>query len=106
MEVYDIGIVRTDILPPTIVTTMLFLVIKVLKYLCVMEDTEIGLLRPATLPLAIAEFIIAVMMVEVNLGLNRPATLYLAIVEFIILVLMLEVELGIKRPATLPLVIL
>ena len=44
-------------------------------------------------------------MVKVYLGINIPATISLAIVEFIILVLILEVELGLKRPSTLPLAI-
>ena len=70
-----------------------------------MEDVEIYLLRPATLPFAIAEFIIVVKMLEMYLGRKGPATIYLSIVEFIILVLVVEVELGLKIPATLPLAI-
>ena len=92
---------RPAILPPTIVTKMVFLMMKVFKCLWVMEDVEIGLLRKSTLPLSIVEFIIVVTMVEVNIGLKRPDTIYLAILEFIILVLMLEVELGLKITATL-----
>ena len=69
----------------------------------VMEEVCIGLLRPATLPLKILEFIIVVTMVEVDTDLKIPATLSLTMVEFIILVLMVELELGPKIPATLPL---
>ena len=105
MEVYEIGLVRRSIPPPTVVTTMEFLMKKLLKCLCVMEDVEIGLLRPATLPLTIAEVIILVKMIEVDLGHKRPSAISLAIVEFIILMLMVEGELGLKRPAILPLAI-
>ena len=80
----DIGLNRPAIIPPTIVTTMEFLMMELLKCLWVMENVDRGLLRSATLPLAIADFITVVMMVEVNLDLNRPATLPITIVEFII----------------------
>ena len=56
-----------------------------------MEDVDIGLLRPATLPLTIAEVIILVMMVEADLGHKRPDTISITIVDFFILVLMVEV---------------
>ena len=88
---------RPAILPPTIVTTTVSPMMKVLQCLRVMEDVDIGLLIPATIPLAVADFIILVTMVDVDLGLKRPATISLKNFEFIILVLMLEVELGIKR---------
>ena len=46
-----------DILPPTVLTTMEFMMIKVLTCLWVMEDVDIGILRPATLSLGITEVI-------------------------------------------------
>ena len=64
---------------------------------------DIGLLRPANIPLEIVEFIIVVKMADLDLYIKRPAITSLAIVEFIILVLMLEAELGIKRPFPHPL---
>ena len=94
---------RPSILTPTIATTMVLLIMKVLKYLRVTEDVDIGLLIPATLPLTITEFITVVNMVDADLGLKRPATIFIAIAELIILVLMVYVELGIKKPATLTL---
>ena len=105
MEVYDIGIVIPAIIPPTILTNIVFPMIKVLKFLWVMEDVGIGLLRPANITLAIAEFIIVMTMVEADLGLKRLDKFSLAIMYFIILVLMVELELGIKIPATIPLTI-
>ena len=96
---------RPVIIPPNIVTTMTFLMIRVLKCLQVMEDVDKGLLIPVTLPLSIADSIIVVMMVEVDLGFKRPSTLPLAIVEFFISVFIVEVELGLKRPDTLPIII-
>ena len=101
MEVYGIGIVIPSILPPTIVTTLVFLTMKVLKCLWMIKYVDLGLLRPSTLPLEITDFIIVVTMVEVDLGLKILATLSLEIVEFITLVLMVEVELGLKRQATI-----
>ena len=44
MEVLNIGIKIQEIIPPTIVTMMVFLMMKVLKYLRVMEDGDIGIL--------------------------------------------------------------
>ena len=93
---------RPAILPPTIITRMIFVIMKVLNYLQVTEDVGIGLLIRANLTLAITEFIIVVPMVEVDLGIKRQATLFITIVVFIILVLMVKVELGIKRPSTVP----
>ena len=81
---------------------MLFLIMKVLKCLWVMEDVDIGLLGPATVYLVNAEFIIVVMMVEVYLRINRTATLSIELVEFIVLLLTIEVKLGLNRPANIP----
>ena len=106
MKLLDIGLTRLAILPPTIITMMIFQMMKVLKFLQVMEDVEIGLLIPETLPLAIAEFIIVVAMLDIDIGLKRTATLPLAIAEFIILVMIVEVDLGLNSPATLPLTLL
>ena len=61
---------------------------------------------PDTVPLAIVEVFILVMMVEVYLGYKIPATLSLAIMEFIILFLMVDVQLGLHIPSTIPLKIL
>ena len=97
---------RPFILPPTIATTMVFLITKILKCLQVVEDVEIGLSRADIIPLAIADFIIVMIMVYIYLGLKKPDTITLAIVEFIILVLTVELELGLNIPATLPLVIM
>ena len=58
---------------------MEFLTTKVLKFLWVMDDVDIGILRPATFPLAIVEVIIVLMIPEVDLVHKIPATLYLAI---------------------------
>ena len=45
-----------------------------------------------------------------DIGLKRPATIPLAIVEFIIVVIkvvkMVDMDIGIKRPSTFPLVIM
>ena len=60
--------------------TMVFLIIKFLKYLGVMEDTNIILLSLYTLPLVIREFIVVVKTLEVGLGLKRTATIYITIV--------------------------
>ena len=43
---------RPVILPPTIVTTSVFLMMKFLKGLSVVEDVDVGRLQPATLTLA------------------------------------------------------
>ena len=85
MEVLDIGLERPAILPPTIVTMMVFLMMKVLECLQVMEDMDIGLLRKATLPIATTDLIIVVIkvvtMVEVDIGLNISAIITIAILE-------------------------
>ena len=78
----------TVILPLTIITTIVFMMMKFLKCLWLMEYVDIDLLRPANLPLTIVEFKLVVTMVEVNLGLNKTDTVSIKIVEFIILVLM------------------
>ena len=67
---------------------MVFLMMKVLQCLRVMEGVYVGILRPATIPLAIAQFIIVVTMLVVYLGLKRPSTLSLDIFDFILLVFM------------------
>ena len=63
MEVLDIGLKRPAIINSTTLTTVVFMIMKVLECLRVTEDLDIGLLSPATLPLAIAEFIILVIKV-------------------------------------------
>ena len=78
MEVLDIGVVRPDILTPTILTVILFWRMKVLKCLHFMEDMDRGLLRPANIPLVIVDFITVVTILEADLGLNIPATITLA----------------------------
>ena len=103
MEVLYISINIPAIIPLTIVTTIVFLMTKVLKCLRVMENMDIGILRISTLPLAITDFIIAVTTRELYLGLNIPVTLPLKIVDFIILVTVTYMDIGLKRPATLPL---
>ena len=60
MEVLDIGLERSDIFPPTIVTTMVFQMTKLLKFMQVMEHVGIGLLIPSTRTLEITESIIVV----------------------------------------------
>ena len=94
---------RPDILPPTIIMTMVSVIMKVLKYLQVMEDVNIGILIPATIPIVKLEFITAMMMKEMDLGIKRPGTIVIAIWWFIFFLLMVELGLGLKRPATLPL---
>ena len=104
MEVLYIGIEMPSISPPTIIMTMVFLIMEVLKCLRMKEETDLGINRSATLPLAIVEFILiligVVTMEEVDISLKRPATLPLAIVEQVLMV-MGDVDIGI-RPATLP----
>ena len=67
------------ILTNTILKMVVFIMMKVLKCLRVMEGLEIGLLRPCTLPIATMEFTILVTMVEVDLGLKRPSRTSLTI---------------------------
>ena len=110
MEVLDIHLERPTNFPPTIAMVMVFLMVKVLKYLRVMKDVDICLLRQEILLITFLEFIIVVMVVEVDIRLKRPATLPISIVEFIIVVIkvviMVDVEIGINIPYTLPLEIL
>ena len=51
MEVYGFGIKISGNIPPNIVTKMIFMTMEVLQCMQVMEDVDIGLLRPATFPL-------------------------------------------------------
>ena len=69
-EALDIGIKRPGIHTPTIIMVMIFMIMKVLECLRVIEDVGIGLLTPDTLPLANTEFIIAVTMLEVDIGIK------------------------------------
>ena len=52
------------------------------------------------------DFIIVATMVDVDIGLKRPANIPLAIVDFIKVVIkvvtIVEVDIGLKIPATLP----
>ena len=82
---------RLAIIPPTIGTKMVFIIIKFLQCLRVMEYLDKGLLRPSTLSLTISECIIVVTMLEVDLGIKIPATISISIKEFIILMLVVEV---------------
>ena len=104
MEVLDIGLDRTAILPPTIVMTMVFIMMNILECLQVMEDVDVGLLIPPTLALAILEFIIMVIgvvnIVEVDIGLKIPDTIPIVIVDQD-LIFMGEVDIGL-RTDTLP----
>ena len=75
MEEYDIGIMRTYIIPPTVVTTIKFLNKKLLKCLRLIKDVEIGILIPAALPIVITEVIIVVILVDMHLGLKISATI-------------------------------
>ena len=110
MEVLDIVLDRPYIIPPIVVTAMLFKIMKYLKCVQVLEYVDICILRPLTIPIAIADFIIVVTMLEVNIGLKRPATLPLSTLEFIIVgikvLTMVEMDIGLKIPATTPLVIM
>ena len=81
MELLDIGLEIPGTLPPTIVITMVSLIVEFLEFLRLMEDVDIGILIPSNIPLVIAEFIIVVIMVEVDIGLNPPATLPHLIVD-------------------------
>ena len=53
MKVLDIGLETPDIIHPTIVMVMVFLMMKVLECLQVIEDVDKGLLIPANIPLII-----------------------------------------------------
>ena len=107
IEVIDISFKIPENFPPTIVITVVFLMIKFLEFLHVMEYVDLCLLIPSTFHLSIMEFIIVITMVEVGTVLKIPATLPLVILEFIIVVIkvfiMVDVDIGLKIPATLPL---
>ena len=53
MEVLDIVLEIPYILPPTIVMSMVFMMMKVLKCLKVMLEVYIGLLKPETINITI-----------------------------------------------------
>ena len=75
MEVLDVCLDMPAIIFPTIITMIVFPMMKVLKGLQVMEDVDIGILRPSTLPLSIMYFIIAMTLADVDIGINRSVTL-------------------------------
>ena len=83
---------------------MVFLNMEVLECLWVMEEVDIGLKIPDTLPPEIAEFIFVnikvVMMEGVDIGLKIPDTLLLEVLEQVLMVI-LEGNISI-RPATIP----
>ena len=74
------------ILPPTAIMKMGFPKNKFLKCIWVMEEVDIGLLRPDTITQLIAEVMI--------IGLLSPANLPLVILEDIIVVMLVEVDIG------------
>ena len=78
---------------------MVFLIIKGINFLRVIEYVNISIKIKENLTFAIADFIIVATMLEGLLGLKIPATLSLAT----FLVLTVEVELSLKRTATPPL---
>ena len=104
MEVLDIGVNIPAIIPPTIIITLVFLMMEVLECLRVMEDMDLVLNRPATLTISIMEFIVVVIKVvimdEVDIGIKRPATITLEIMDQVCMVLE-DVDIGII-PATIP----
>ena len=71
---------RPDIIPPNVLNMIKFLKAKSLKCLRLIGDMDIGLLRPANIPLIIVEVVIIVVLVELDLGHKRPATLIISIV--------------------------
>ena len=83
IEVYYTGLEISPNLPPIIAMEMVFIMMEVLECLIVKKDVDLGINRPATLPLEIVEFIIVlieVMMTEdMDIGLNRSAIIILAI---------------------------
>ena len=60
MEVLDIGLKIPATLPPNIVMAVVFPTMKILGCMKVTEDMDIGFFIPATINLAIVEFIIVV----------------------------------------------
>ena len=103
MELLDIALERPAIIFLTTIIMMVFMMMKVLECLSVMEDVDICLLRQTTIPLEVLEIIIVVievvMMLYVDMGLLRKATLPLLILDKE-LKLTGEVDMGL-RPATL-----
>ena len=108
-----LGIVRPDILPPAVVTTMeKIMKKKVLKCLQERKVVGIGLLIPATIPQVITE-----LMKVMAIGIKIPATITQAIEEVVGVCqffpatiplviaedMLIEVDIGHKRPSTLPL---
>ena len=108
--VLDIDIEIPYIIPPTITTTMLFLMTKVLNFLRLMEDMDIYILITATFTLSIMEFIIVTNMLEVYTCIKRPANFPLVMVEFIKLMIkvvkMVEVDISLNILATLTIAIM
>ena len=82
MKVLDIGIERQAVHPHTIVTMMIFLMMEVSECLQAMEDMDLGLKRPAAIPLGFMDFIVAVtdmvIMEEVDIYLSRDRPLFLS----------------------------
>ena len=78
---------------------MALIMLKVLDCLRLTEEVDLGLKRPATLPISIMSCIVMViklvMMEDIYLCLKIPSTLPLTITE--------EVYLGLKITSTLPL---
>ena len=74
MEVLDIGLKRPYIFPPTILMNMLFMMVKVLECMKVVEDMDLSLKRSSNIFLTIVDFILlaikVVTMEEVYIGLN------------------------------------
>ena len=88
MEVLDIGLNIIATPPNTSVPAMVFQMMKVLKYMWVMEDLDIGILRPSTRTLATTYFILLVTMVDLDIGLKIIAKFTIEIVVLIILMKM------------------
>ena len=68
-----------SLFPPIILMRVIFIRMKVLKYLRVMKYKDISFLIQCTFPLPIAYFIIVVHIVELYICLKRSATLSLVI---------------------------
>ena len=75
-----------------------------------MEDVDIYILIPSTIPLSIMEFIIVLKMLDVYKCLKIPANLPPVIVDFIKVLIkvvtILEVDIGLNIPANLNLAII
>ena len=104
MEVLDIDLKIPAISPPTIVMKMVFLMLKVLGCLRLMDDIYLGINITATIPIEIVDFIDVVLklvkMEKVDICLKIKYNLPLAIVKQV-LMLMGEVEICLI-PATPP----